>query len=115
MNIWQSEEKDVENEIKSTDIDPTAPNELLSGYLFDEILRDSKVKLDTNNQPYEFGKKLDDSNNWIRDKDFYVNFITPLNANTISTANINMWSAGRPKLTWLFICLKTSVYLMSWD
>ncbi|MBN8706499.1 MAG: BREX system P-loop protein BrxC [Bacteroidetes bacterium] len=90
-----NQEKDVENEIKSTDIDPTAPGELLSGYLFDEIIRDSKVRLETNNQPYEFGKKLDD--NLIgRDKDFYVNFITPLNANSISTANINMWSAGRP-------------------
>jgi hypothetical protein len=31
-----------------------------------------------------------------RDKDFYVNFITPLNANSVSTTNINMWSAGRP-------------------
>ncbi|MBK9412035.1 MAG: hypothetical protein IPN61_01200 [Bacteroidetes bacterium] len=90
-----NQEKDVENEIKSTDIDPTAPGELLSGYLFDEILRDSKVKLDTNNQPYEFGKKLDDTVVG-RDKDFYVNFITPLNANSVSTANINMWSAGRP-------------------
>ena len=90
-----NQEKDVENEIKSTDIDPTAPGELLSGYLFDEILRDSKIKLDTNNQPYEFGKKLDD-NVVGRDKDFYVNFITPLNANSVSIANINMWSAGRP-------------------
>lgn len=90
-----NQEKDVENEIKSTDIDPTAPGELLSGYLFDEILRDSKIKLENNNQPYEFGKKLDD-NVIGRDKDFYVNFITPLNANNITTANIPMWSAGRP-------------------
>jgi|JI6StandDraft_1071083.scaffolds.fasta_scaffold02713_6 hypothetical protein len=90
-----NQEKDVENEIKSTDIDPTAPNELLAEYLFDDILRDSKIRLDTNNQPYEFGRKLDD--NLIgRDKDFYVNFITPLNANSVSTTNINMWSIGRP-------------------
>ena len=88
-------EKDIENEIKSTDIDPTAPGSLLSEFLFEEILRDSKVKLDLNNQPYEFGKKLDD-NTLGRDKDFYVHFITPLNANSISTGNINMWSAGRP-------------------
>ena len=90
-----NQEKDVENEIKSTDIDPSAPVELLAEYLFDEILRDSKVKLDSNNQPYEFGKKLDD-NVIHRDKDFYVNFITPLNVNAVTTGNINMWSAGRP-------------------
>jgi hypothetical protein len=90
-----NQEKDVENEIKSTAIDPAAPGELLTTYLFDEILRDAKVKLDTNNQLYEFGKKIDD-NIVGRDKDFYVNFITPLNTNTITTSNINMWSAGRP-------------------
>jgi hypothetical protein len=68
---------------------------LLSTILFDEILRDSKVKLDTNNQPYEFGRKLDDAV-LGRDKDFYVNFITPLNLNTVGAGNIPMWSAGRP-------------------
>jgi predicted transcriptional regulator len=90
-----NQEKEVENEIKNTDIDPTAPGELLSGYLFDEILKDTKVKLDTNNQPYEFGKKLDD-NVINREKDFYVNFITPLNANSITVSNVNMFSIGRP-------------------
>lgn len=90
-----NQEKDVENEIKHTVISTTAPGDLLSGFLFDEILRDAKVKLDTNNQPYEFGKKMDDSV-LGREKDFYVNFITPLNANSVSTTNINMWSAGRP-------------------
>jgi hypothetical protein len=90
-----NQEKDIENEIKSIDIDPSSPNELLSTILFDEILRESKVKLDTNNQPYEFGRKLDDSV-LGRDKDFYVNFITPLNLNTVGAGNIPMWSAGRP-------------------
>ena len=90
-----NQEKDVENEIKSTEIDPTAPGELLSGYLFDDILRDSRVRLDTNNQPYEFGKKLDD-NTIGRDKDFYVNFITPLNGNSVNSANVSMSSIGRP-------------------
>ena len=90
-----NQEKDIENEIKSIDIDPSSPNELLSTILFDEILRDSKVKLDTNNQPYEFGRKLDDAV-LGREKDFYVNFITPLNLNTVGASNIPMWSAGRP-------------------
>jgi hypothetical protein len=90
-----NQEKDVENEIRNTEIDPGAPGELLSGYLFDEILRDAKVKLDSNNQPYEFGKKLDDTVIG-RDKDFYVNFITPLNVNAVALNNINMVSAGRP-------------------
>ena len=90
-----NQEKDVENEIKSTEIDPGAPADLLASYLFDDILRDTKIKLDSNNQLYEFGKKLDD--NLIgKDKDFYLNFITPLNANSITTNNVSMFSIGRP-------------------
>lgn len=90
-----NQEKDVENEIKSTEIDSNAPSELLVSYLFDEIIRDSKVKLDTNNQPYEFGRKLDDMLIG-REKDFYLNFITPFNANSITKANVSMFSVGRP-------------------
>lgn len=88
-----NQEKDVENEIKATVIEPSAPGELLEGYLFVEILRDTKVKLDGNNQPYEFGKKLDD-HVIGREKDFYVHFVTPLNANAIAVGNISMYSAG---------------------
>ncbi|MDD4821065.1 MAG: BREX system P-loop protein BrxC [Bacteroidales bacterium] len=90
-----NQEKDVENEIKSTEIAPNAPSELLVTILFDEIIRDGKVKLDTNNQAYEFGKKLDD-NLLGREKDFYLNFITPFNANSITSSNIHMFSVGRP-------------------
>ena len=90
-----NQEKDVENEIKSTEIDPNSPSELLVTYLFDEIIRDSRVKLDTNNQPYEFGRKLDDIIIG-HEKDFYLNFITPFNTNSITKTNINMFSVGRP-------------------
>ncbi len=88
-----NQEKDVENEIKNTDIDPTAPGNLLAELLFDDILKDAKVRLDTNNQPYEFGKKLDD-NVIGKDRDFFVNFITPLNPNAITTSNVAMKSIG---------------------
>jgi hypothetical protein len=90
-----NQEKDVENEIKNTEIDSNAPSELLVTYLFDEIIRDSKVKLDTNNQPYEFGRKLDDILIG-REKDFYLNFITPFNSNSITSSNVTMFSVGRP-------------------
>lgn len=97
-----NQEKDVENEIKNTDIESTAPGELLANFIFDDIISDSKVKLDTNNQLYEFGKKIDD--NLIgRDKDFYLNFITPLNTNSVTTANISMVSIGKPNDLIIFL------------
>ena len=92
-----NQEKDVENEIKSTDIDPKAPGDLLAEILFNEVLRDSKVKLDGSNQVYEFGRKVDD-NIIGKEKDFYVNFITPLNANSIATGNVAMKSVGNTDL-----------------
>lgn len=97
-----NQEKDVENEIKNTEIELTAPGELMANYIYDEIIRDFKVKLDTNNQLYEFGKKLDD--NLIGcDKDFYLNFITPLNSNSVTTANISMVSIGKPNDLIIFL------------
>ena len=97
-----NQEKDVENEIKSTEIAPAAAGELLTRFLFEETLRDSKVKLDSGIQPYEFGKKLDD-NIIAREKDFYVNFITPLNTNSITVTNVNMFSIGRPNDLVIFL------------
>jgi predicted transcriptional regulator len=92
-----NQEKDVENEIKATEIDPKASGDLLAEILFNEILRDSKVKLDSSNQVYEFGKKVDD-NLMGKERDFYVNFITPLNVNSIATANVAMKSVGNTEL-----------------
>jgi hypothetical protein len=92
-----NQEKDVENEIKSTEIDPKAPGELLGTLIFDDILGDSKVRLDTNNQWYEYGKKIDDVVIG-REKDLYVNFITPLNPNSVTTGNVAMKSIGTSDL-----------------
>ena len=92
-----NQEKDVEHEIKNTDIEPKAPGELLSDFLFIEILKDNKVKLENNNQSYEYGKKIDD-NIISKERDFYVNFITPLNPNEITTTNVSLKSFGNTDL-----------------
>ena len=89
-----NQEKDVEKEIKNTDIDEGATNKLLITLLFDDILKNPKVRLDNLGQDYEFGKKLDDVA--ITQKDFYVNFITQFNLNGTTEANISFFSMGRP-------------------
>jgi hypothetical protein len=53
------DEKDVEQEIKSTDIDEQAITQLLRELLFDEIIRDNKIKYIDNKQDYEFTSKID--------------------------------------------------------
>ncbi len=88
-----NQEKDVEKEIKNTEIDEGAANKLLATFIFDDILKDAKVKLDNIGQPYEFGKKLDDFA--LSQKDFYVNFITQFNLNGTNADTISFFSMGR--------------------
>lgn len=53
------DEKDVEEEIKDTDVDEGAVTQLLKEMLFDEIIRDNKIKYLDNKQDYEFTSKID--------------------------------------------------------
>lgn len=53
------DEKDIEEEIKNTDIDDQAITNLLKEILFDEIIRDNKIKYNDNKQDYEFTSKID--------------------------------------------------------
>lgn len=53
------DEKDVELEIKNTSVDDQAITQLLKEILFDEIIRDNKIKYLENKQDYEFTSKID--------------------------------------------------------
>ncbi len=53
------DEKDVEQEIKNTEIDEQKKTELLVNILFDEIVGDKKIKFLDNKQDYLFSRKID--------------------------------------------------------
>lgn len=53
------DEKDVEMEIKNTIVDDPAVTQLVKEILFDEIIRDNKIKYLENKQDYEFTSKID--------------------------------------------------------
>ena len=53
------DEKDIEREIKNTEIDDTAITNLLKETLFDEIIRDNRIKYLDNKQDYDFTSKID--------------------------------------------------------
>lgn len=55
-----NEEKDIEVEIKNTDIDSSETAQTLGDILFTEIIRDPKIRYDVTGQDYSFTKKLDD-------------------------------------------------------
>src|SRR5690606_25324260 len=69
------DEKDVEEEIKNTDIDEQAITQLLKEILFDEIIRDNKIKYLENKQDYDFTSKIDGSF-FGREKELEIEIIT---------------------------------------
>ncbi|THV60830.1 BREX system P-loop protein BrxC [Flagellimonas alvinocaridis] len=69
------DEKDIEEEIKHTDIDDQAITHLLKEILFDEIIGDSRIKYLENKQDYEFTSKLDGTF-FGREKELEIEIIT---------------------------------------
>ncbi|MDB4655544.1 BREX system P-loop protein BrxC [Flavobacteriales bacterium] len=69
------DEKDVEQEIKATDIDDQAITQLLKEIFFDEIIRDNKIKFLDNKQDYDFTSKIDGSM-LGREKELGIEIIT---------------------------------------
>lgn len=91
------EEKDVENEIKGTDIDSRAIGELLSDIVFKDILKDNKVRFDDNKHDYQYARKMDDAL-MGKDSELYVHFITPLNIDELTNQKAAAKSMGAAEL-----------------
>lgn len=72
------DEKDVEEEIKSTDVDESQVTQLLKEIFFDEIIRDNKISYTANRQYYDFTSKIDGSAVG-REKELEIEIITQNN------------------------------------
>ncbi|MFZ4465272.1 MAG: BREX system P-loop protein BrxC, partial [Bacteroidales bacterium] len=70
------DEKDIEQEIKSTQIDDSKITELFKEIIFDEVIRDTKIRFIDNRQEYEFTSKIDGTI-LGREKELVVEVITP--------------------------------------
>lgn len=70
------DEKDVEQEIKEVDADDQAVNQLLKEILFDEVIRDNKIKFEENKQDYKFTSKIDGAV-LGREEELGIEIITP--------------------------------------
>ncbi len=70
------EEKDIEQEIKSTEIDDGQITNLFKEIIFDTIIGDTKIRFLDNKQDYEFASKIDGTI-LGREKELTVEVITP--------------------------------------
>lgn len=73
-------EKDIEQEIKSTEIENNDIVLELIGWIYDDIVRLNKIKYTPNKQNYPFARKLDDIIVKGKEEELILNIITPLNS-----------------------------------
>ncbi|HCJ1122636.1 TPA: BREX system P-loop protein BrxC [Legionella pneumophila] len=70
------EEKDVEQEIKNTDVELVDISIELHAIVFDHIIKDKKIRYGKNHQDFDFSRKLDDRL-YSREKELAINIISP--------------------------------------
>lgn len=89
-----NQEKDIENEIKNTDIESGAAQRMVQTVLFGELYNLPKIQIGASKyQLFEYGKKCDGNLN-SQEKDIYLHFITPLCGDEIIRNNIKNYSMG---------------------
>ena len=91
------EEKDVEQEIKNTEVETADVLDELSKIVFDYIVKNNKIRYDENKQDYPFSKKLDDRL-MGREHELAIHIISPFHEHTGNEATILMQSMGRNDL-----------------
>jgi hypothetical protein len=91
------EEKDVEQEIKNTDIDSGDIAQTLDEILFTDIIRDRKIRYDVTGQDFSFTKKLDDRIIG-REQELVIHFVTPFSEDVDNIRKLQANSLARPEL-----------------
>ncbi len=92
------DEKDVENEIKAMEIDETAVASLAADILYDEIIRETKIRHEDNHQDYLFTRKLDGVMFKGREQELAINIITPMNEFHGDEATLISHGMAQPEL-----------------
>lgn len=90
-------EKDIEVEIKNTEVDEAQVVDLLGKTLFSDVLRDPKIRYDANGQDYTYARKLDDVLIG-RDADIALNVVTVEHPNFGNEPVLAAQNMGRAEL-----------------
>jgi hypothetical protein len=90
-------EKDVEVEIKGTEIDDSQVTRLLAEIIFDDVVKSPKIRFEGNGQDYPYARKLDD--NLIgKDAELILNIITPDHPNYGDERSLAAQGTGKSEL-----------------
>lgn len=91
------EEKDVEQEIKNTEVETTDIAAELEKIVFDHVIKHRKIRNDENGQDYPFSRKLDDRLHG-REYELAIHVISPFHENAENESILRMQSMGRDEL-----------------
>ena len=91
------EEKDIEQEIKNTEVESSDVAAELEKIVFDHVIKQRKIRYDENGQDYPFSRKLDDRLHG-REYELAIHVISPFHENAESESILRMQSMGRDEL-----------------
>lgn len=91
------EEKDVEEEIKNTDVESNDVAAELEKLVFDHVIKNKKIRYDDNGQDYPFTRKLDERL-FGRESELCIHIISPFHEFADNQASLVMHSFGRDEL-----------------
>ena len=91
------EERDVEAEIKATEVDTSAVAEELGKIIFDNVLKERKIRYDENGQDYPFSRKLDD-HALGREYELTIHVVTPFHEQFDNETVLRAQAMGRDEL-----------------
>jgi len=91
------EEKDIEKEIKNTEVDATEVAAELEKIVFDLVIKTRKIRFDNNGQDYPYSRKLDDRLHG-REYELAIHVVTPFHENAENETILRMQSMGRDEL-----------------
>lgn len=102
------QEKDVEQEIKNTEVEGTAVTEELSKIIFDAILKGERKIRDESGRDFAFARKLDNTT-YGREEEIALRVISPFHEQAGNLPILRMQSMGRDEL---WVVLPASARLM---
>lgn len=91
------EEKDVEQEIKNTEVESSDVAVELEKIVFDHVIKHKKIRYGESGQDYPFSRKLDDRLHG-REYELAIHVISPFHENAESESILRMQSMGRDEL-----------------
>ena len=91
------EEKDIEQEIKNTDVDSQVIADTMGKLVFERVIKTRRIRYDTNGQDYAYAQKLDDRLIG-RDQELTINVISPLHDLVGQENTLRLQNSGKDEL-----------------